>query len=148
MIEERRNIKQANRAAGRPVPELNDAIDWADDEAEITGVTYDEAKFQLALSVAAIHTKTDLLEQVMLDLAQRLVNNNPKPKLTSILHAPASMRRWVERDVTLSTGLRLTKGTRINIDSCRLWDPELHENPDQWDGRRFLKLRSQEGKEH
>ncbi len=70
VIEERRSIKRANRAAGRPVPEFNDAIDWAEDEAETAGVTYDEAKFQLALSVAAIHTTTDLLEQVMLDLAQ------------------------------------------------------------------------------
>ena len=36
---------------------------------------------------------------------------------------------------------------RINVDSCRMWDPELHENPDQWGERRFLMLRSQEGKE-
>lgn len=70
VIEERRRLKRALRASGQPIPAFNDAIDWAEDEAETEGVTYDEAKFQLALSVAAIHTTIDLLEQVILDLAQ------------------------------------------------------------------------------
>lgn len=58
------------------------------------------------------------------------------------------MLRSVERDVTLSNGLHLTKGTRIQVDSCRMRDPELHQEPDQWDGYRFLKLREIEGKGH
>ena len=70
VIEERRRIKQANRAAGRPALEFNDALEWAENEAEAMGVPCDEAKFQLMISIAAIHTTTDLLEQVMLDLAQ------------------------------------------------------------------------------
>ena len=35
----------------------------------------------------------------------------------------------------------------INVDSCRMWDEELHENPNWCDGDRVLKLHSQEGKE-
>ena len=62
VIEERRRIEQANRAAGRPALEFNDALEWAENEAD--------SKFQLMISMAAIHTTTDLLEQVMLDLAQ------------------------------------------------------------------------------
>lgn len=58
------------------------------------------------------------------------------------------MRRWVAKDITLSNGFRLRKGMRINVDSCRMWDPELYENPEQWQGDRFLKLRSEQGKEH
>ena len=54
----------------------------------------------------------------------------------------------VKEYTTLSNGFRLKKGMRIEVDSCRKWDPELHENPDQWHGDRFLKLRSEQGKEN
>ena len=57
------------------------------------------------------------------------------------------MRRYVDKDVILSNGFRLRKGTRVSVDSCRMRDPELYQNPDQWDGYRFFKLRSQEGME-
>ena len=70
LLEERRRTKQANRAAGLAVPLYNDAVDWFEHEAEIRGMTYNPAKMQLGLSLAAIHTTSDLLEQVMLDLAQ------------------------------------------------------------------------------
>ena len=60
----------------------------------------------------------------------------------------ATMRRWVESDVTLSNGYHLEKGTRIQVDSCRMWDPDLHKDPDQWDGYRFLKLRAIEATKH
>lgn len=58
------------------------------------------------------------------------------------------MPRSVERDVTLSNGLHLKKGTRIQVDSNRMRDPELYKEPDRWDGYRFLKLREIEGKGH
>lgn len=66
----RRRFKQAEPTAGLPIPQFNDAIEWVDSEAANNNVAIDEAKFQLVLSVAAIHTTTDLLEQVVLDLAQ------------------------------------------------------------------------------
>lgn len=58
------------------------------------------------------------------------------------------MRRIVQKDFRLSTGLELRKGMCVVVDGYRMWDPEIHENPDKWDGYRFLKLRSQEGKEN
>lgn len=69
-ISERENLKVLARAAGAAVPIFNDAIEWAADEARAENVTFDEAKFQLAMSVAAIHTTADLLTQVILDLAK------------------------------------------------------------------------------
>ena len=70
VIQERKNSKQADRIAGRSRPEYNDALEWAEHEAEKANASYDEAKFQLVLSVAALHTTTDLFLQVIIDLAQ------------------------------------------------------------------------------
>ena len=68
VIRKRQEARLAAIAKGQSVPEYNDALDWADMEAG--NENYDRATFQLALSTAAIHTTTDLLEQCMLDLAQ------------------------------------------------------------------------------
>lgn len=69
VIDKRRKLRTKAREAGQPVPEFNDALDWANQEAAIQRATCDPASFQLTLSVAAIQSSSDLLEQVMLDLA-------------------------------------------------------------------------------
>ena len=58
------------------------------------------------------------------------------------------MRRLVEADITLSDGTLVKKGMRIHIDTHRMVDPEVYENPEEWKGSRFYDLRSQPGKEH
>lgn len=62
IIEKRR--QQRNR--GEKV-EFDDAIEWF--EREANGSHYDPAISQLIMSVAAIHTTTDLVAQVLIDLA-------------------------------------------------------------------------------
>jgi cytochrome P450 len=57
------------------------------------------------------------------------------------------MRRYVEEHTTLSNGISLDRGTRVYVDSSRMWDPDLHPHPEQWDGYRFLAMRSTPGKE-
>lgn len=52
------------------------------------------------------------------------------------------MRRLVERDMTLSSGLKLKTGDRIAVDSHRMWDPTLHADPKRWDPYRFLSMRT------
>ena len=69
LIEERERFKSSAQAIGDALPIFNDAIEWAASEAIAENVAFDEAKFQLAMSVAAIHTTADLLTQVILDLA-------------------------------------------------------------------------------
>lgn len=59
----------------------------------------------------------------------------------------AAMRRRVEEHVTLSNGLSLKRGMRVYVDASRMWDSNLHQHPEQWDGYRFLKLRSIPGME-
>ncbi|KAK7737588.1 hypothetical protein SLS63_002717 [Diaporthe eres] len=89
VIEERRQARKTAAEAGQPVPEYNDAIDWADQEAARKRSTrYDPAVFQLILSVAAIHTTTDLTCQVILDLARHLEFIQPlREEISSVLGA-------------------------------------------------------------
>lgn len=58
------------------------------------------------------------------------------------------MRRRVQDDIVLSNGLKLKKGDRVGVDSCRMWDATYHEDPLKYDAERFLKMRQQSGKEH
>lgn len=57
------------------------------------------------------------------------------------------MRRKAISDIKLSTGLVLPKGTRTFVDAYRMRDSAVHEDPDEWVGDRFVKLRSEPGKE-
>ncbi|KAF5012813.1 hypothetical protein FDECE_1102 [Fusarium decemcellulare] len=177
VIEKRRQLQRAAKQAGQPAPEFEDALEWADREAAALNVTVDPAIFQLTLSAAAIHTSTDLLVQVVLDLAQHPEFFQPlRDEICRVLKAEgwkktslynmklldsvikesqrmkpiglATMRRLAEADVKLSTGLVVKKGMRVNVDSYNMRDPNVHDNPDQWDGYRFLKLRSQPGKDN
>ena len=69
VIQARRKQKAEAAARGDPVPSFDDCVEWA--EAEAKGRPYDPATFQLNMSVAAIHTTTDLTTRVLLDLADR-----------------------------------------------------------------------------
>lgn len=62
IIEKRRQ----QRARGEKI-EFDDAIEWF--EREANGSHYDPAISQLVMSMAAIHTTTDLVAQVLIDLA-------------------------------------------------------------------------------
>lgn len=63
VIQARRTLRRRMQAEGIPTPDFNDAIDWFDHEGK--GEPYDEASCQLGLSMAAIHTTTDLLIETM-----------------------------------------------------------------------------------
>ncbi|EQB52715.1 hypothetical protein CGLO_07633 [Colletotrichum gloeosporioides Cg-14] len=157
------------------MPEFYDAIDWADQEAATKGVTYDPAIMQLMLAVAAIHTTADLVTEIVLQLALHpefvaplreevihILRSEGLKKsslhnmklLDSALkeaqrHKPpgvASLRRRVEKPLTLSNGLNLRVGDRIAIDTYRMGDPELHQDPEKWDPYRFIKMAEQPGK--
>jgi cytochrome P450 monooxygenase-2 len=54
----------------------------------------------------------------------------------------------VEADTKLSDGTVLKKGSRLHVDTHRMVDPTVYENPEEWKPNRFLELRSQPGKEH
>lgn len=70
LIKRRRELRQAAIEAGDPIPKFNDALDWSEQEAEVTGSSFDPVIFQLTLSLLAIHTTYDLLQQTMIDLGR------------------------------------------------------------------------------
>ncbi|KAI8244756.1 Cytochrome P450 monooygenase 2 [Colletotrichum sp. SAR 10_99] len=150
-IEKRRAARAAALVSGKKIPEFYDAIDWADQEAATRGVTYDPAIMQLALhpEYAAplreevIHIlrseglrKSSLHNMKLLDSALKEAQRHKPPGV-------ASLRRRVEKPLTLSNGLHLRVGDRIAIDTYRMGDPELHQDPEKWDPYRFIKMAEQ-----
>lgn len=70
LVRYRQVLKQAARNAGQTIPQFDDALEWAEQEAAEKGSKFDPAVFQLTLSLLAIHATYDLLEQSILDLAR------------------------------------------------------------------------------
>ncbi len=75
VLDRRRAEKIAAAKEGRPIPRSNDAIEWAEEESK--NDPYDPAVYQIGLSMAAIHTTSDLLNQTLHNLVQRpeLIND-------------------------------------------------------------------------
>lgn len=67
VIERRKEEKAAAVLRGDKPVQYNDGIEWADMYAN--GRTFDRVDLQLGLSIAAVHNTTDLLAQVVYDLA-------------------------------------------------------------------------------
>lgn len=68
LVVNRRSMRAAAVASGKPEPRFNDAIDWFE-EYFAGGKPYDPAMLQINLSVGAIHTTTDLLYWTMICIA-------------------------------------------------------------------------------
>lgn len=69
-IVEKRKLEMAEcEARGEPAPVYNDAIEWILSEHDPNDRIFKVADFQIALSVAAVHTTSDLLSHTMLTLA-------------------------------------------------------------------------------
>lgn len=66
VLEERRKAKEAEASTGAPRERYVDAMQWMEDSAK--GAPYDPAVAQLSFSLAAIHTTSDMLNQVLVDL--------------------------------------------------------------------------------
>lgn len=52
------------------------------------------------------------------------------------------MHRLVLEDITLSDGVQIPKGNVIGVSGDRMWDPAIHDNPTEFDGYRFHRMRS------
>ncbi|KAF5024595.1 hypothetical protein F66182_3358 [Fusarium sp. NRRL 66182] len=199
LVDQRRKMRQEAVASGKPPPQFDDAIDWADKQAASAGSSFDPVVFQLTLSLLSIHTTYDLLQQTMIELARTPhIVEEIRREVVEILRAegwkktslakmklldsaikeaqrlkPGSigmdgllslctavwptdsrsvdlvtMRRYVERDMTLSNGLLLKKGTRLNIDNSRMTDEEIYPDPKVYNPYRFLEMRERAGYEH
>ncbi|KAI1149500.1 cytochrome P450 [Nemania diffusa] len=168
VIDKRRAEKIAAAREGRPIPCPNDAIEWAEEESK--NDPYDPAVYQIGLSMAAIHTTSDLLNQTLQNLVQRpeLIRDLRK-EIIEVLQAEGmtktalfnlklmdsvlketqrlkpikmtTMHRLALADVTLSDGTVIPKGTKCAVRSTKRLDPDIYENPEEFDGARFMRMR-------
>ncbi|KAG7123286.1 Cytochrome monooygenase 2 like protein [Verticillium longisporum] len=175
VVQKRRDDRQQAVDRGLPPPAFNDALDWF--EAESHGSAYDAAICQLSLSTAAIHTTTDLLTEVMFNIAKHPeIVADLRQEIVSILTAEGwkktalynlklldsvvkesqrmrpvglvSMMRTATRDVPLSNGMVLRKGQRTAVDMAQMRDPSVYDDPDTFDAYRFVRMRDTPGQEN
>lgn len=64
-----------------------------------------------------------------------------------MLSAEGMMEREVLEDVTLSDGLHLKRGSSILV-APPLRDASIYENPEEYDGYRFYRIRQQPGQKN
>ncbi|KAK2016900.1 cytochrome P450 [Colletotrichum eremochloae] len=169
IIDRRRKAKAAAEAENRPEPVFNDVIEWFAQDEQEKGSSYDPVVGQLILSQAAIHTTTDLLTQVMLDIAlnpdvvgalrdevkqvianhgwtrvalaeMRLVDSAIKESQRLKPIAQTSMHRFVLDDVELSDGTVIRKDSVIGVPVHEMWDSAVHDYPETWDAYRFYRM--------
>jgi cytochrome P450 monooxygenase-1 len=58
------------------------------------------------------------------------------------------MQRIALSDIKLSDGTFLPRDTISVVAGTRHWDPEIYDDPEKFDGYRFLKMRGEAGKEN
>ena len=164
------NAEIERRAREDDEVEYHDAITWSQ---EIAGndKTVDHGAIQLAFAMAALHTTSEALRQVLLDICQhselveplrneieKVVSTSSGLTLAALanlhlldsvmkesqrLSPPAivGLERLVVRDTHLPDGTLLPRGSIIAVDSSDMWSPKVHSDPDVFDGYRFFRMR-------
>ncbi|GAP91373.1 putative cytochrome p450 [Rosellinia necatrix] len=172
VIDRRRAEKAAAAREGRPVPRPSDAIEWAEEESRDD--PYDPAVYQIGLSMAAIHTTSDLLNQTLQNLVQRpALIDDLRREIVDVLRSDGmtktalynlklmdsvlketqrlkpikmtTMHRLALADVKLSDGTVIPKGTKVAVRSTRRLDPATYADPEAFDGARFARMRDVPG---
>ncbi|KAI1263498.1 trichothecene C-8 hydroxylase [Xylariaceae sp. FL1019] len=168
VIQRRRKLRRELIAKGETPKMMNDGLEWLDENAK--GEPYDAAILQLALSMVAMHTTTDLLTQCLIDimthpeiiepLRKEVIETMGKGRwnrtslqnlklLDSVLKETqrlkpiemATMKRVALRDVKLSDGSRIPKGADVIVYAGNHWDPNVYEDPNTWNPYRFHNRR-------
>ncbi|KAL2857577.1 cytochrome P450 [Aspergillus pseudodeflectus] len=174
VLERRKAEKQAATERGREPEAYHDAMEWMEQCAK--GREYDAAVAQLSLSLAAIHTTSDMLTQVLYDICacDGLIEEMRK-EIVDVIRAEgwtkmtlnqlklmdsvlkesqrlkpttiATMRRMTVQPLRLSDGTTVPKNRILFVSCERMWDPTVYPSPEKFDPHRFLKLRQVPGHE-
>ncbi|KAL7624096.1 hypothetical protein AAE478_005653 [Parahypoxylon ruwenzoriense] len=173
-VQRRKAVVDAAHAAGEKAPKVADTIGWMYEVAK--GADADYVAGQLSLTMAAIHTTTETTCSALLDICEypdvaqqlreeiiQVISENGWAKtslyklklMDSFLKegqrvrpmGTSTMNRYVEKDMELSDGTILPKGSRIMVAS-NFMDPTIYPAPEKFDAARFLKMRQQPGQEN
>ncbi|OQE01192.1 hypothetical protein PENVUL_c044G05197 [Penicillium vulpinum] len=176
---DRRALIRAGKLPEDDPPRGPDALDWYRETAEArNNLTFDQSCAQVGLALAAIHTTSNLLTNVMYDLAAypeyiQLLRDEIRAvaiedgilKKTSLLKlklmdsvmkesqrthplALTSMNRLALAKVVLSDGTVIPKGASSSVSAKILEDDSVYPNAATYDGHRFYNKRQQPGNEH
>ncbi|KAI1388965.1 cytochrome P450 [Hypoxylon trugodes] len=173
-VKRRRAAVDAARAAGEKPPKVADTIGWMYEVAKGQD-DVDYVAGQLSLTMAAIHTTTEVTCSALFDICEypevaqqlreeivQVIGENGWAKtslyklklMDSFLKegqrlrpmGEISMHRYVEKDIKLSDGTVLPKGARVQV-AGNYTDPAIYPEPEKFDAARFLKMRQQAGPE-
>ncbi|TIC94071.1 Cytochrome P450 monooxygenase ausG [Colletotrichum higginsianum] len=169
LLSEAREIMKHEREKRRQQKHRQvDSLDWFDEVASQRGDQYDPAVAQLTFAVAAMHSTTDQLCQVLIDLRnhQDVVDAlrrelieavtregwkqaafNQLKLMDSVLKETQRLKpinqvfnkRAVLRDLELSNGVRLPKGAFIAVSAHQMRDPDVFPDPDDFKADRFIE---------
>ena len=174
LVRQRREKVIKAMATGKVPEKVADTIGWMVGQAK--GRNIDYAAGQLGMSVAGIHTTTEAISVALVDLCNHPGLLEPlRKEVVAVLegeewskaslykmrlmdsflkesqrmHPPSgtTMNRVILRDTELSDGTLLQKGTRLFI-AGRFSDPALYPDPDTFDAYRFLRLRTNSGRDN
>ncbi|KAF5000123.1 hypothetical protein FGRMN_1937, partial [Fusarium graminum] len=170
-IDRRNVIKREAATQGKPCP-FDDSIEWFEKEYS----NHDPATEQIAISLVAYHTTSDLLIETLFNLVQHPELFKPLReeiievltesglKKTSLYNLKlmdsvvkesqrmrpvglSAFRRQATADVTLPNGDVIKKGTKIASSTTHMWDQDHYEDATKFDGYRFLKMRETPGQD-
>ncbi|KAF5720980.1 ent-kaurene oxidase [Fusarium mundagurra] len=165
-IERRNAIKKQALAEGKPCP-FDDSLEWFEKEYE----KHDPAKEQIAVSIVAYHTTSDLLAETLLNLCQYPeLLQELREEIVTVLTAEGGLtkaamynlklmdsvikesqrmrpillgtfKRIAIADVTLPNGDIFKKGSKIIGNMSHMWDSDTYDNALKFDPYRFVKMR-------
>ncbi|KAJ6141563.1 Cytochrome P450 [Penicillium chermesinum] len=171
-IERRAAIREGRLPAEETPHTHSDSLDWFTNLATRYGEPYDLMTGQMGLSLAAIHTTSNLLTNVVYDLAAHPEYFQPlREEIKAVLeegrgaeedesveaevagyecaNPPPSLIRIASKKITLSDGNIIPKGAITAISAHVVNEDEsIYPNAATYDGYRFLKKRQQPGHEH
>ncbi|EUC47676.1 hypothetical protein COCMIDRAFT_3468 [Bipolaris oryzae ATCC 44560] len=168
ILAERQRRKAEAKKKGEPAPKYEDTLEWLQQESD--GAPLDAALYQMALSFAAIHTTSDLLNRTLTHLANdpNLVNDL-RQEIVQVLSVdglkkialanlklmdsaiketqritPTSafaMRRVAKEKVVLPNGFVIQRGQYISVDMMALVDADVYPDPLKFDAYRYYRMR-------
>lgn len=174
-IEKRRLIREG-KLPGKGEKTHPDVLDWIEEAA--AGRPFNETRAQVGLALAAIHTTSNMLTNVLYDLTaysehiqplrdeiKAVLEEDGGLKKTSLVKMklldsvmketqrmnPAGMtsiNRVAIKDVPLSDGTVIPKGAGVVVSGHIMRDDSVYPDAQRYDGYRFYNKRQEPGHEH